>query len=169
MKYISILLLSVIGFSACRSNQNENTTAQPITLTDVQPGPIRHDSLCAEQIKKITEIQQTFYEVLPISVEQTIIDFKRDDNPDKEIEVWQNMASAYSQYLAGLKKAPDLETKKEIFDLLLSRSMVTSEEALKNTKRSKLSDDEARKILSLYTAEPDPVTVVKNYDPQPAK
>ncbi len=160
MKYFSILILPAIFFFSCNTDTSENANIQTIDPSEIQLSPIQHDTLNADQIEKITRIQSAFAEVYPVSLEQTITDFKRDLNPDSEIDIWSKMATAYEKYLAS-KKLLDLNTKKEVYKLILSRSMMPDEEAIQNSKLTILTEEEAKEVLSFYTADPDPIDVIK--------
>ncbi|RYE38293.1 MAG: hypothetical protein EOP48_27330, partial [Sphingobacteriales bacterium] len=98
------------------------------------------------QINKITKIHSTFAEVDTSSLENVITDFKRDLNPDSEIDIWLQMADAYESNIKGKNRT--LEQKKEIYKLILSRSMMSSEEVLKNLELKEISQPEAKEVLS---------------------
>ncbi|MFN3852616.1 MAG: hypothetical protein ACK4NY_24525 [Spirosomataceae bacterium] len=131
---------------------------------DIQVNEVVHDSLTTAQIDKIKTIQSTFVEVYPVSLEETITNFKRDQNPDNEIDIWLQMADAYKKYLSTKQGKLDLNTKKEVYMLILSRSMMSDEEAITNTKLTILTVKEAKEVLSYYTAAPDLIDVVKSRD-----
>ncbi len=162
----------VIFLSSCNPSNNQNNNVQIIdqnkNIQNVDPqeihfGEIKHDTLSQEQIEKITRIQSTFVEVLPVSLEQTITNFKRDENVDSEIDVWLNMVDAYENYLKSKQYKLNLATKQEVFKLLLSRSMMSDNEAIKNVKPEKLSEKEAREVLHLYSANPVQLKVINKY------
>lgn len=113
--------------------------------------------LTSEQIKKIKQIHKTFEEVDNSTLEQTITDFKRDLHPDNEIEIWLHMAHAYKSYLSKNKK--NLEEKKEVFKLILSPSLMSSEEAIENSDLKYLSKEDAEEVLSFYNNQPQPLIV----------
>lgn len=159
MKNFLKLLVAVLFLSSCNSRSEQET--QLIDPNEIQLNDIVHDTLTTEQITKIKKIHSIFQEVDKISLEQTIEDFKRDLHPDNEIKIWLIMADAYQNYLNSKNKEVDLNTKKEVYKLILSRSMMPNEEAIKNSDLKILSKNEAEKVLSFYTAKPDPIDVVK--------
>ena len=55
----------------------------------------------------------------------------------------------------------DLPKKREVFKLLLSRSMMPSNEAILNAELKILDENEANKVLSFYTESPKPITVYR--------
>lgn len=152
-----LLILLPIMISSCNFKKAEDNV-QTIDPKNIQLGEVVHDSLSKEQIHKIEKIQSTFAEVYPVSLQQTITNFKRDQNPDSEIEIWLEMANTYKKYLNSENKL-DLKTKKEVFKLILSRSMMPEEEAIKNAKLEILTKEKAKKVLSYYSLKADPIDV----------
>lgn len=124
---------------------------------DIQLSEVVHDSLTADQIQRIKKIQSTFAEVYPMSLEETITNFKRDQNPDNEIDIWLQMANTYHKYVSSKQSKLDLNTKKEVYKLILSRSMMSDEEAIANSKLTILTEKEAKEVLSYYKLKPDPI------------
>lgn len=128
---------------------------------DIHVNEIVHDSLTTEQVQKVKRIQSTFAEVYPVSLDETITNFKRDQNPDSEIDIWLQMADAYQKYLSSKQSKLDLGTKKEVYKLILSRSMMPDDEAIANSKLTILTERDAREVLSYYTLKADPIDAVK--------
>ena len=129
---------------------------------DIRVSEVVHDSLTTDQVQRIKKIQSTFAEVYPVSLEETITNFKRDQNPDSEIEIWLQMANAYEKYLNRKDGKLDLNKKKEVYKLILSRSMMSDEEAITNSKLSILTEKDAKEVLSYYNLKPAPIDVIKN-------
>ena len=161
MKEILKLIIATLILSSCNSNSEEQNEIQTINPYEIKQSEIVHNELTTEQINKIKKIHSTFQEVDNISLEQTITDFKRDLNPDNEIKVWLNMADAYENFLNSIDGKMDLNTKNEVYGLILSRSMMPNEEAIKNSNLKILSKNEAEKVLSFYKEEPDPIDVIQ--------
>ncbi|GAL64192.1 hypothetical protein [Algibacter lectus] len=120
-----------------------------------------HKALTDEQLAKIKDIQETFNEVYPVSLDETITNFKRDQNPDNEINIWQNMANAYKAYAVDNTEEEKLGARKEAFRLILMRSMMPDKEAVSSSELKILSESEAQEILKNYTLEAKPVKVEK--------
>jgi len=161
MKNILLTLSIILTFHSCNPNKNEKQNIQTINPNDIQISSVVHDSLTTIQIDKIKIIQSTFSEVYPVSLEETITNFKRDQNPDSEIDIWLKMAEAYKKYIDFKKGKLDLNTKKEVYKLILSRSMMSDQEAIENSKLTLLTEKEAKQVLSFYTSIPDSLDVVK--------
>lgn len=157
MKAINIITILTLLFS-CHSKK-ENNEIVNLDSEQIKLGEIVHDTLSAEQLLKIKHIQSTFQEVYPVTLEETIINFKRDQNPDNEIVVWLDMSSAYENYLKSQTNNLDLTKKQEVFKLLLSRSMMPSNEAILNSELKILDENETNKVLSFYTESPKPIKV----------
>jgi hypothetical protein len=151
----SRLLMLLLGFvsiackpqdpsaPALRANAgNEVEWADPNTL---QPGPVRRDSLSDEQMSRIVALQAIFVEVDGQSVEQWAGNFKRDLNPDKELDVWERIAKAYSSYCKGRSLSP--VAKKDAYRVALLRSMASEEEVLRRIQLEALSRDEAIAVM----------------------
>lgn len=156
--FISLILL--LG-SSCNSNKEKDQNIQTIHPKDIKVGEIIHDSLNHKQIEEIKKIQSAFAEVYPMSLEETITNFKRDLDVDSEINIWLNMVNAYEKYLNKKEGNLDLNTKKEVFKLILSRSMMSSSEAITNSKLVILTQKDAQEVLSFYTENPDPIDIIK--------
>ncbi len=160
MKNFIFILSVVLGFYSCNPSKDEKQNIQMINPNNIQISEVVHDTLAKEQIDKIKIIQSTFAEVYPVSLEETITNFKRDQNPDSEIAIWLQMAEAYKKYISYKQDKLDLNTKEEVFKLILSRSMMSDEEAITNSKLTVLTEKEAKKVLSFYTISPDPIDIV---------
>jgi hypothetical protein len=147
-------------FIACTPPQNQPEETILIDPNEIRMGGIVHDTLSHGQLQKIGYIHSTFEEVYPITLEETITNFRRDLNVDDEMDVWMMMAQTYNAYVEG-KPDLDLNTKMEVYKLVLSRSMMPSAEAVKNVELKNLSEEEALQMLSLYGREAKPINVVR--------
>ncbi|MBL7911288.1 MAG: hypothetical protein JNJ41_09570 [Bacteroidia bacterium] len=158
MKKISfaITLFGLLLFS-CNGGKNKETTM--MDPNEISPGPILADTLSSVQLKKIDYLYATFKEVDPTTKEKWIEDFKRDQDPDREIEIWEMMANAYNSYCKG--KEISLDVKKEVFKLVLMRSGSTEEETLGHLTLDFLKPEEAKEIMKAYTLEAKPIRVIQ--------
>jgi len=153
MKQISLLfLLSILSISCNRENGVKTISPNDVILNDVI-----HDSLSKEQLNKIKVIHNTFSEVLPSTLEETITNFKRDVNPDSEIEIWLKMSRVYNDY--NESHNINLDEKKEVFKLILSRSMMDNENTLKNVDLKILTKKQATEVLNYYKDTPKPIKI----------
>lgn len=155
------LLIATLILSSCSSNSEEQKESQFIDPNKIELNEIVHNNLTTEQLDQIKKIHATFEEVDSISLKQTIEDFKRDLHPDNEIQIWLTMADAYQNYLNSKNSEVDLQTKTEVYKLILSRSMMSNEEAIQNSDLKILSENEAKKVLSFYKKKPDPLDIIE--------
>ena len=159
-KSLTILpILLILTIFSCKTKE-EPETPKPLAPQELTPGPIVHDTLTTDQLKKIETIQQTFAEVNPSTLEETIDDFKRDQHPDREIESWLAMAHAYGKFTTK-HKGLDLNKKTEAYRLILMRSMEDETNARAEIGLKYLTDKEVKEIFSYYTLEARPITAVK--------
>ena len=156
MKLFFYACFIIISIAACNSTEQKPGVVM-MDPKNINPGPVIHDSLTAEQMEKVKRIQKTFEEVYTATLEETVTDFKRDQNPDKEIAIWLNMASAYEKYTNKYPRADSVK-KQEAFQLILLRSMMPDQEAVKEAKLKVLSKEEINELLHNYNAEAAPIT-----------
>jgi PBP1b-binding outer membrane lipoprotein LpoB len=142
--FISILIL-LLFLNACNNHPgaNEETTTSD-TSYSVR---VVQDTLSDIQLETITRIQAIFSEVYPVSLEETISDFKKDPDRNRQIVIWTKMADAYESYVKSRKEI-DAARKKEAFTLILSRTMMNPEQAVANSNLKLLSEQDIREILS---------------------
>jgi len=151
-----IILLSLLTVLGCKQ---KNTGAELMDLSTITQGPILHDTLTSKQIENISYLYDTFKEVDPKAKEKWLEDFKRDLNPDKEIETWLMMASAYNSYCEG--KNIGIDTKNEVFKIVLLRSSIPENEVLSLFKLEYLSESEAISIMKTYKLKARPLRVIQ--------
>lgn len=163
MKHSKFYFITFLFFGtilSCKDpKQNENANLQKMNLNDLKPSPIQQDSLSSLQIKKINEIYTTFSEVNLSSLEETITNFKRDLNPDNEIEIWLAMAKAFSMFKSKHKNI-DIDKKKEAYKLILMRSMYNEKEAQMQSELKLLNSTEIEEIFSYYNLQEKPITII---------
>ena len=159
-KFILIAIVTV-SIVSCKEKSTLDSNNETTNIENLTPGPIVHESLSDEQLEKIKFIQKTFDEVYPVSLEETITNFKRDQNPDNEINVWLGMSKAFQPFAIKNSGEEKLEIRNEAFKLILMRSMMTEKEAISSSELKVLSENEIQEILRNYTFEAKPITVKK--------
>ena len=122
---------------------------QWIDPNELQQGPIRRESLTAEQMKRISAIRSVFAEIDGQTIDQWADNFKRDANPDNELAIWERMANAYSLY-CDKRENLNLETRKEVYKVILLRSMASPEEVIARLELAILTEQDARTVMSGY-------------------
>jgi len=87
---------------------------------DLKPGPIRHKSLPESFLIRAKLVQRTLADVLPMSLDETINNFRRDFHPWEELVYWERMAAAYLDLTAGQNFS--LEKRNEVLSALFAFS-----------------------------------------------
>ncbi|MEL6811817.1 MAG: hypothetical protein AAFP76_10820 [Bacteroidota bacterium] len=157
LPFLFLLLISLLG---CKENPEES---QSIEINDIMQGPILHDSLTEEQTEKITFLYETFKEVDPTPKEKWLEDFKRDLNPDREIEIWMMMANAYNSFCKDKNRSQ--EAKNEAFQIVILRSSAPEDQVLSLIELTHLTEEDAKFIMKNYTLEAKPIRVMENNTP----
>lgn len=116
-----------------------------VRVDSLKPGPIRHERLSDKQIARLRRIHETFSEVDGFTYEERESSFTRDSDPDRELDIWEALASAYARFCDSRELS--LDAKREVYGLLLRRSMCSAEEALRDANLKLLSPEVALEIL----------------------
>jgi hypothetical protein len=157
--YKIALLTAGLTASACNSNPQNEQESMKADVSTLHVSPVVHDTLSPAQLEKIGFIHNSFAEVQPGTLEETITDFKRDQNPDNEIAIWLSMANAYKKFVQKKGSSLDIAAKKEAYKLILLRSEMSGKEAVAEAKLKLLSSADASDILGYYDQAPDPIKV----------
>jgi hypothetical protein len=80
-----------------------------------KPGPIRHQSLEPKWEQVCRDLYPIVGKYINSTYEQWELGFLRDANPDKELAVWQSIATAFTKYC---NEHPDCDKKKLVADLV---------------------------------------------------
>lgn len=116
-------------------------------VKDLKPGPIQHKTLPESFLIRAKIIQRTLADVLPISLEKTINNFRRDFHPWEELISWERMAAAYLDLTIGTNFS--LEKRKDILSALFGFSIGMMDEDKANSFQH-LSYDEVVDIGNSY-------------------
>lgn len=146
------LVVGGIGLYKSRSRNPSPppaATTQWVKASELQPGPLLRDELTPEQLRRIAAIRQVLAQVEQSSPEEFNDGFKRDLHPDRELAVWEHIAKTYQTYTE--RHQLSLAAKKEVFNLLLLRSMTTSlEDILAHYRLKILTPKEAQAVIDSY-------------------
>lgn len=126
-------------------NLIRNAETKYSEASNLQKGPIRHESLSKSLLLRIKIIHLIFQSVYSLSLEDTIDNFRRDLHPEEEIKVWENMAATYLQYIKNHELTED--QKANVFRHILSISFTPSE---KHKELTKSKDSTFVELLNLY-------------------
>lgn len=154
----TVVLVALLVTGCDRGSTSGDARTQWIDPKKLEPGPIRHASLTEEQMARVQRVQKVFSEVDPSPIEKWAEDFRRDSNPERELSLWESMASAYETFTTA--RTLTLAAKKEVFGVVLLRSGAPEEEVLKHVNLKILTEKDARDIMRLFSTQPTPVTVV---------
>ncbi len=103
--------------------ENPDGKRKRVDIESLKPSPIRRDCLTEDQTARLRRIHETFAEVDGFTFEQRLDGFKRDMNPDRELEVWERLAAVYERFCASRQLS--LDAKREVYQLLPMRSMTS--------------------------------------------
>ena len=156
--YLVVVLVALLVTGCDRGGTSGDAKTQWLNANKLKPGPIRHASLTEDQMARVQRVQKVFSEVDPSPVEKWVEDFRRDVNPERELSLWESMATAYETFTAS--RTLTLDGKQEVFTVVLLRSGAPEEEVLKHLNLKVLTEKDARNIMRLFSAQPAPVTVV---------
>ena len=152
LKLILILIPILLIFISCGSGKNKEMDSQRININDLTMNNIVHDELPDELVKRIKMFHSTLSEVNLTDLETTLTNFKRDMNPEAEVEVWETITSAYENSLKELN-IESIGVKNEAYNLLLLRSMMPSKTVLQQIELKELTKEEAMRVLNQYGEE----------------
>lgn len=110
-------------------------------------------------MKRVRQLQRTFREVDSSPIEKWVDDFKRDVDPEKELRIWESMATAFEAF-TGTRNST-IEMKREVFQVVLMRSGSAEDDVLKRLKLKILTKEDAREIMAHFSTDPTPITVIQ--------
>jgi hypothetical protein len=146
MRELLSSLLTFFGVS--RKNKGQKTNAQWVAPASPEPGAIKHKGLSPNQMERIHKLRNTLAEVYHSPIEKWVDNFRQDADPDKELAVWERIADSYTRYCS--KRLLSIEAKKDVFQLLLLRSMAPELEVLNRIKLKTLTVDQAKETLKEF-------------------
>jgi hypothetical protein len=132
-------------------------TLSEVSLASLKPSPPGRSLLTREQDQRIEIIAGILKNVCPDNIENWIIDFSRDSNPENEIIVWENIAKAFVRI--DSEKYLNEEQKKEAYKLLLMRSLMPTANVIERYQSKLFCLKIAKRILAAYEASPKPMIV----------
>ena len=77
-----------------------------IKVSDIQPSPVRHPVLPAALVDRIRAYKQILGDADLTSLDRAIDNFKHDANPERELEIWERIASIYQAFVAAISLQP---------------------------------------------------------------
>lgn len=104
---------------------------QEIDLSQVRPGPIRHESLSQDLLDQIRAIFDILGPFLGQTLEQFEIGFMRDMHPESEVAIWACIATAWHNYhvkYLNSELLPEDQEKKLVGALIVISAGGTAEQ-----------------------------------------
>jgi hypothetical protein len=139
-------------------NVAANDQAVKMLSTDqLKHGPIRHERLTEDQMNRIQSLQKIMAEVDPSPIKKWVDNFKRELDLESELQIWEAIAGAYVSYCSTHELT--LAHKKEVYAILLFRSMLSEEETLQQVELKLLSTEDARQVMRGYRLDAAPIIV----------
>ena len=99
---------------------NKDDEIISIKISDIKVKDSGESMLTTEQIDRIRIIHAILRSVFEITLEEAIESFAKDQNPEKEIIAWENMAKVFQSF--EVLPVFSESQKKEAFKLILTRS-----------------------------------------------
>ncbi len=93
-----------------------------VKLSELNAGSIRQEVLPEGFIVRVQSYKEILREVETTSLEETVSNFQRDILPERELEVWENIAHLYELSVAN-NPSWTVEDKRQFFGELLSSSL----------------------------------------------
>ena len=115
--------------------------------------------LTEEQKQRIKIIVDITANHMSQTLDEWIVNFTQDEDPEEEIFIWESIVKAYLKI--DQVKYLDKDQKRESLFLLLMRSMCSASQVLKNFKLEKLSRKVAKEILRNYEDPPKPLLIAE--------
>jgi len=113
---------------------------------DIANTPVRHLVLPEGCIERIVAFKRALGDAEPMTIEEAVSNFQKDMHPEREIEIWERVASKYQDFLTRNSSLNSNE-RKEVFSVLIGTSMGREDfSELKN-----LSEDQIKYLVDSYT------------------
>lgn len=93
-----------------------------INISELRAGRVRHLELPAAMMERIAAFKKILADVDTTTLQTSIDTFKRDQHPEKELEVWERIAKMYQLFVTH-KPTDDVATKTEVYRVVLGASM----------------------------------------------
>jgi hypothetical protein len=92
-----------------------------VPISQLKPGPIRHEHLSPELTSRINRLRLTLGDVYSQSMNEWMDGFRRDAHPESEVEWWERLTRCYLEY-TNTKDLTDIQ-KKTAFAILFKLAM----------------------------------------------
>jgi hypothetical protein len=113
-------LYRILEFRALRAELSTRPS-QTVPIADLKLGPIQHENLSEDLLARIRILHNVLSDVLMVSLEQTIENFRRDTDPESEIRTWEAIADAYLTVRQEMNLS--LEQRKALLSAILGATL----------------------------------------------
>ena len=154
MNNIYKIVSTVLLFVSSQLLAEETTLVDP---KEIQYNHYMHDSLPEELLVRIKATTDIFESIDGVSYEKAIDLYKRDLDPESNLEIWEEMVRVYKLFCTD--RCSEQEEKNDVYRTLLTRSMFNNEETLVRIELQSISKKEAKEIVSMYKLKAIPIPV----------
>lgn len=92
-------------------------------LSELKAGPIRQEILPEGFIERVIKYKEILKGVENMSLEETVSNFQRDWNPERELLIWENIAYIYKSKVGKNTELTITEKRKVLSEILISTMM----------------------------------------------
>ena len=131
-----------------RTNALKNLKEVPIE--NIRHGTLRHATLPQMLMARVVAIHAVTEEVLSMTLSETVYSFRCDENPEREVRIWERIVACY--YLATVGESFPIEKKRDTFAVLLAASMGPVGDRQRECCPS-LTQDEFDGLIALYDSD----------------
>ncbi len=161
---LGIAVASALAGTSCDSSTPSDSapatpTVEWVDPNEVQAGPPIHESLPEELVARIASVHATFADVDGTPLDKWLADFQADLDPEGNVRIWEDMQIAYGKYCEG-RDLP-LATRKEVYRVVLFRSMAPASDVLERIELVNLTSSDAVEIMNGYPGAPKPIEVIR--------
>ena len=155
MNLIKVVILA-INFSFLSLARGETITMNP---NDIKLNNYVHKNLSPELLKRIKATTDVFEVIDGISYNEAVDLYKRDLDPESNLIIFEEMARVYKKICNS--RCSTKAEKLDVYQILLLRSMFSSEETLSKLKTSVITRKQAEYIVSQYRLKAKPIDVIQ--------
>lgn len=122
-------------------------------MLEEEPWPVRHEELPEEILSRIRAVYSDLVQVYPGSMDGWIDGFKRDENPEMGIRLWEHMASVY----IGFCDEHELSqaAKEEVYIVIVSCTFMNKAQILNQGRFQHISWDQTADIIERFYIVPE--------------
>lgn len=144
-------LFEIIRRSLPTEDYMSHQKPQTVRLDQIRMGPIRHETLPQELVVRIRNIHFVLQDLFGDALSETMDNFRRDIDPEKEVRIWERVIAAYYMAVDSLKITKQAD-RKELLGNVLSASMFNAADLERHVVEGKMRHDFARAARDCWIA-----------------